>query len=293
MDDAEEQRAAERRRTLRRVKICPHCRERVSVAPAEVWLIKGLVEKIDSSMRKGQGNEEHLVKGLESFAGLSEQATREAKGGNLPASKIIWSDIFLEERKNEPMFDEEDRVYRCTFCANEVVNGACTSPSCGMLYNIGHLLGIDSDESFLDEDYSDDDLRDLTGEDEEDDGFIDDGPIEVYDSEDEAYFARHNIGDHQRGAPNDEGSVSSSSSSVEEITAPHRVPRLARQISSDSDSSLNIDRTHITIDDETDYESDGGFDGEEELSDLPTGEDTHGEMEEVDEDDVDDDEAEW
>ncbi|UZJ54770.1 hypothetical protein CBS101457_004090 [Exobasidium rhododendri] len=162
-----ERREFERRRTLKRVKVCPHCREKVSVAPVEVWLVKGLIDQIDTSMRGGQGNNEHLVQGNESFQGLSLQEQQEAKGLNLPTSKKIWKDIFDERPPDEPMFDEEDRVYRCILCANEVINGVCTQ--CGYEYSID---GMATGSDLLDEDFSLDSMEEL---DEEAMAFLHDG----------------------------------------------------------------------------------------------------------------------
>jgi hypothetical protein len=181
----------ERTRTLNRVKACPQCREKVTVAPIEVWVVKGLVDHIDKSMRDGQGNDDHLVQGHESLAGLSVPELKEAKGGNLPASPAIWKDIFsLQSQAVGPMYDEEDRVFRCTMCASEVVNGQCTNPGCQTLYDILDF-GDDSD-SMLDDDYS------VGSEDfpEDDDlAFIDDegidGPIVIDDNSDDSEDGQH------------------------------------------------------------------------------------------------------
>lgn len=181
----------ERTRTLNRVKACPQCREKVTVAPIEVWLVKSMVDHIDKSMREGQGNDEHLVQGNESLAGLSASEHKEATGGNLPASPAIWKDIFNPLSQSPgAMFDEEDRVFRCTLCASEVVNGQCTNPSCQTMYDALYYPG-DSD-SMLDDDYSvdsedfleDDDLAFI--DDEGIDGYpIDDGPIVIDDNSDD------------------------------------------------------------------------------------------------------------
>jgi hypothetical protein len=178
----------ERRNTLRRSKVCPHCRDKVVVAPVEVWLVKKLVDQIDASMREGQGNEDHLVQGHESYQGLTAQEQEEAKGANLPSSKEIWKDIFDKNARDEPLYDPGDGVYRCGFCMSEVVNGACQNANCGMIYN---LDAYDSDGEELDDDFSIGSAELYDEMDEDDLAFINDHslsyqrPISILSTDDE------------------------------------------------------------------------------------------------------------
>lgn len=254
-------------------------------------MVKGLVDRIDTSMRMGQGNDEHLTRGEESFAGLTASALQEAKGGNLPASSAIWKDIFAQDRRDEPMFDEEDRVYRCTFCANEVVNGACTNGQCGMLYNIDSLDGF-SDDGLLDEDYSLGSVDDYDDVDEDDIGFIDDGPITVEDSTDEerethwvqalqqAYpsLPQHEHDEHDDQYSSDEG--------IQEVDVQGRPVgvRRARYVLSDSEEGSDSD-TQPNAGDVEVVENVSAGDNDSERSFYSEAEE-HQTMEDGDEDDL-------
>lgn len=187
------------RRTLRRKKLCPHCRERVQARPSEIWMIKGLVEKLDEYMRSGQDNDE-------SRAEISEAEMRETRGENLIAGTGLWDSIFPHNNKpyQHPIFDEEDNVYRCGMCMSEIVNRRCTNAFCAIEFSEEELDEFDE--------YSDFDVTELMmGEsvinssdeeewEEDDHGFIDDGPLEIDDdSEDEVEFdhhLHHNANDH-------------------------------------------------------------------------------------------------
>lgn len=136
-------------------------------------------------MAKGEGNEEHLVQGLGAEAGMSAEQRRKARGEDLPASNALWGDIFdTRPAAQSIIFDAEDGVDRCPLCASEVVHGTCTS--CGSRYS-------DAD-NYTDSDFDDEiyDIEGLTeGEeddwDDEDNSFIDDGPLEqdVEDDDDD------------------------------------------------------------------------------------------------------------
>ncbi|PWN34392.1 uncharacterized protein FA14DRAFT_181018 [Meira miltonrushii] len=89
----EEQRLEEQqRRTLRRKKLCPHCRVRVQARPAEVWMIKGLVNKLDESIRSGQGNDKDTD--ISNSTSSTDAKAKEARGKNLKAGTALWDTIF-------------------------------------------------------------------------------------------------------------------------------------------------------------------------------------------------------
>lgn len=246
------------------------------MAPVEVWLVKGLLDYIDKSMKEGQGNEDHLVQGQDSLSTFTLEAIKEAKGEKLPGSKAIWKDIFADARMDEPMYDEEDRVYRCNFCANEVANGACTNPSCGMLYNVIDLdTGSEGSLNSLDDydDFDEDDLHFLVDDDDDNlhdyDDFDEDDGMNDYsdeeDEEDENYDDHHNHHHHPRG--HHHGSYPSSrpiriasedSDGVEIVGGPITISRRSRPIvldDSNSDVSIEDDRSHISIDGESSLEA--------------------------------------
>lgn len=193
----EEQRIEEQqRRTSRRKKLCPHCRERVQARPAEVWMIKGLVDKLDESIRSGQGNDKDTD--LSNSTSSTNAEAKEARGENLKAGTALWDTIFPHNDKpyQHPIFDEDDHVYRCGMCASEIVNRACTNPYCAIEYSENELEEYDEEDSEFDINgliYGGDFgvSEDEDWEDEDND-FIDDGPVEIDDdSEDEVEF------DHQ------------------------------------------------------------------------------------------------
>jgi hypothetical protein len=228
-------REIQRQRTLKRVKVCPHCRENVLVAPVEVWLVKGLIEQIDESMRGGQGNDEHIVQGNESFQGLSLEEQQEAKGLNLPVSKKIWKDIFKEKPTTEPMFDEEDRVYRCVLCANEVVDGSCIH--CGLVYDVeGMATGSDLLE---DEDYSVDSMAEM---DEEDMEFLDD---EVF-----SHLGRHLPHHHHDAEDYEDSELSEIERHYDQMLGEGYPVHVSASDGSISGESQSIGRNHDDDDDD-------------------------------------------
>ncbi|PWN44058.1 hypothetical protein IE81DRAFT_340323 [Ceraceosorus guamensis] len=116
--------AFERRATQRRVKLCPHCRARVEARPAEVWMIKGFLDQLDSAVRSGHG------RGGED----STPSTRQDKGDDMPQGTDLWKHIFPEAGHNKLIHDVEDGVMRCGDCSSEVVRGICTNPDCALEY---------------------------------------------------------------------------------------------------------------------------------------------------------------
>jgi hypothetical protein len=118
---------------VHRKKTCPHCRSTVRDRPIENFVIKEMVHSLVNS-------------------GVLEDVTGDlsAMGAVSAASADPWAGIFLKYPVMEnnfdglpfPMFDddddhdleegdlaiydEEDDVYRCRGCMNEVVDGFCT-----------------------------------------------------------------------------------------------------------------------------------------------------------------------
>lgn len=274
----EEQRTEEQqRRTLRRKKLCPHCRERVQARPAEVWMIKGLVEKLDQSIRSGQGNEEDTD--LSNRNPASDAELKDARGENLKAGSALWDTIFPHNDKpyQHPIFDEGDNVYRCGMCASEIVNRLCTNPYCAIEYSENELDDYDDDDSEFDIHgliyggefgVSDDEEWE-----DEDNDFIDDGPVEINDdSEDEVEFDHH----LHRGAndPDENGDVQLVAINGRNVNPPRR--RRGRVIAlSDSEedegdrrarspSNANFsDRDEVAVEAAMDHDEDEGDEGSE------------------------------
>ncbi|PWN31181.1 uncharacterized protein FA14DRAFT_184987 [Meira miltonrushii] len=185
----------------RHCQLYPHYRIRVQARPAEVWMIKGLVDKLDESIRSGQGNDKDTD--ISNSSSSTDAEAKEARGENLKAAsylyRVLWDTIFLHNDKpfQHPIFDEDDRVHRYGLRASEIVNRACTSPYCAIEYSENEL------DEYDDEDDSEFDIHDMiyggefgVSEDEdwedEDNDFIDDGPVEINDdSEDEVEFDHH------------------------------------------------------------------------------------------------------
>lgn len=208
----------ERKRNHARKKLCPQCREAVSGPPAEVWMIKGLLERIHTSILSGQGHEEN-----------TEDASSTDLSG-FPVGKDLWSNIFksfsAQDARLKPIYDSTDGIFRCLFCTSEVLHGRCTNLRCGVTFGQDTLLHegveeLDTDLDMYDSENEFNGTEDYEDWDEEDEDFIDDGPIAIEIEDD----------------------VESSDSGIEEVSpsgAPIR-ERRSRVIPSDSDSDEDED----------------------------------------------------
>lgn len=133
----------ERRATLARAKVCPSCRATVVGRPVEVWMIKGMLEKLEDAHRAGHGEggeeaaarspdeikahrQEDLAQGAALWKGeLTSQADYMRVNADPPRCRFA-TDIFKEKGyKPRIVHDIEDAVDRCGECANEIVDGEC------------------------------------------------------------------------------------------------------------------------------------------------------------------------
>ncbi|PWN24009.1 hypothetical protein BCV69DRAFT_296311 [Microstroma glucosiphilum] len=114
--------------TRRRKKICPHCRGDVRGTPAEVWSIKGMIDRLDLSHRAG-----HFVVEGGAVNPQTAQEERYSRGVDLGTGTAIWEDIFDDRRPLEAIYDEAEGIYRCPNCTGEIVGIECCS--CGAIYS--------------------------------------------------------------------------------------------------------------------------------------------------------------
>ncbi|KAN0059651.1 E3 ubiquitin ligase [Thecaphora frezii] len=129
LNDEERQREVQRR-TLKRKKTCPACRTELACAPVEIWLVKGMLEKLESSAKvvgaSGSGFTDEALTSLE---------IAKARGDDLPSGTKLWEDIFDGRGPRRVLYDEGDGVRRCGECASEIWDGMCSNPACGMEYS--------------------------------------------------------------------------------------------------------------------------------------------------------------
>lgn len=143
--------------TRRRKKVCPHCRGEVRGHPAEVWSIKGMIDRLDLSHRAGH----FLVEGGATNP-QTAQEERYSRGVDLGTGPAIWQDIFDDRSRLGAIYDEAEGIYRCSQCTGEIVGIECCS--CGAIYS----------------DLEPDDFEDGSGDGESDDTHAD-GLRELYE----------------------------------------------------------------------------------------------------------------
>lgn len=187
---------AEENATLKRKKLCPHCRSAVESLPAEVWSLKGMVDRLHSSQMLGQVAPDANL-------GIIPQRTAEEEallqGDGLPTGKDLWKSVFDPEGPAHRVWDEADGVYRCSRCYGEVAWGECSH--CGFYYeSASDLSGMDADSDMIsemehlgeleagtdeDESSSQDEDPGLTAQDDEEDSEMNGFIVEDGDSESE------------------------------------------------------------------------------------------------------------
>ncbi|EPQ29652.1 uncharacterized protein PFL1_02872 [Pseudozyma flocculosa PF-1] len=128
--NAEERAREEQRRTQRRKKTCPACRTELACPPVEIWLVKGMLEKLDSAARTVGTSDCGLPDDT-----LSSLEIAKARGEDLPAGPKLWEDIFDGRGPRRILYDEGDGVRRCGECASEIWEGVCSNPDCGIEYS--------------------------------------------------------------------------------------------------------------------------------------------------------------
>ncbi|PWN49720.1 hypothetical protein IE53DRAFT_131001 [Violaceomyces palustris] len=204
---AAERESEERKRILRKKKVCPACRAHVEFKPVEVWLVKGMLEKISESFSLLDPGSPGL-----DLNKVGEEELRKAKAEDLPPGQEVWEGIFDDHGPRRVIIDHEDGVRRCGRCASEIWDGHCSNLECGLEYTasergsqdsdneddggrfpyqfgttgyLGNLLHGDGSEIFSGEEEDDgSDLDSFIEDDmEEDDGFLP-GPRRIHHEED-------------------------------------------------------------------------------------------------------------
>ncbi|KAL3417863.1 ring finger domain protein [Phlyctema vagabunda] len=130
----------------RHKKTCPECRARIKEIPAPAFIIKQMVEiftKQTELMPPDESVEQHNMKRHEEMADVE----RDRRNGN----EGLFKGVFPKNRA-ELRFDDEDGVFRCTYCGNEHAGGPLCEV-CGAEIDeedMGDFSGVDEDD--LDED---------------------------------------------------------------------------------------------------------------------------------------------
>ncbi|CBQ69355.1 conserved hypothetical protein [Sporisorium reilianum SRZ2] len=125
----------QRSRTLKRKKICPSCRTELACPPVEVFLVRDMLEKVDQGLLLSKDADDDSQRAESSTAILSVDDKVRQRGEDLPKGAKLWEDIFDQDGPRRIIFDEVDGVPRCGSCGSEILDGACSNPSCGIEYD--------------------------------------------------------------------------------------------------------------------------------------------------------------
>lgn len=120
--------------SVHRKKTCPHCRSAVHDRPIENFTIKEMVNSLVNSgvledvSRDATTASAGPATSADPWVGIFPKPVSENNYTGLPFP--LWDEGEGEgedyEEGDMGVFDEEDDVYRCRGCMNEVVNGSCT-----------------------------------------------------------------------------------------------------------------------------------------------------------------------
>lgn len=97
-------------------------------SPAEVWSIKGMIDRLDLSHRAGHFQVEGGAANPQ-----TAQEERYSRGVDLGTGPAIWEDIFDDKPPLQAIYDEAEGIYRCGQCTGEIVGIECCS--CGAIYS--------------------------------------------------------------------------------------------------------------------------------------------------------------
>ncbi|KAL4978028.1 hypothetical protein BDW66DRAFT_130802 [Aspergillus desertorum] len=147
-------------------KTCPDCRAPVNSQPAPAYLVRAVVQLFTSRaelLDKGETTEQHI-------AHQTEEAERlEADKNNKdPKEGGIFRGIFnrTRQRPAQPIYDLEDGVVRCPYCAHELEADDCLN--CGYRNDdsVSDLRSDSENSEMTDDPYAeiDDDIEDGFGE---------------------------------------------------------------------------------------------------------------------------------
>lgn len=112
--------------TLKRKKVCPHCRTQVTGPPTEVYAVKGMVHRLHQCQMLGQiAGEAAAPSNIPQKTAAEEEKSHT---GHLPLGPAVWDGIF-DANLAKKIYDPHDAVYRCSLCLGEVAYGECQT--CG------------------------------------------------------------------------------------------------------------------------------------------------------------------
>lgn len=120
--------------SIHRKKTCPHCRSAIRDRPIENFVIKEMVHSLINSgvLEDVPGDATSTsappATSADPWAGIfPKHPVRENNFDGLPFPIPDEDEAYGYEEGDVGMYDEEDDVYRCRGCMNEVVDGFCTS----------------------------------------------------------------------------------------------------------------------------------------------------------------------
>lgn len=143
-------------------KNCPHCRAEIREAPIESWGIKDIVahlvasksditDQVFPTLERREETSTREPTGADAWKGVFTRDDTQTRILPVPnGQETAATHTDYEERG---FFDEEDQVYRCTTCFNEIWDGTCSG--CGRGFR-GH-------RSTDDDSYDSDDMEDRPG----------------------------------------------------------------------------------------------------------------------------------
>ena len=137
--------------SVHRKKTCPHCRSVIRDRPIENFVIKEMVHSlVNSGVLEDISGDAGAVSvvpaaSADPWAGIfPKQPVMENNYDGIPYPIFNEDEDYGYEEGDMGIYDEEDDVYRCRGCMNEVVGGHCTS--CEREYQpqwvAGPLLGL-------------------------------------------------------------------------------------------------------------------------------------------------------
>lgn len=147
-------------RVRQQKKVCPSCRSAVQGLPAEVWALKGIVDRLDSCQQLGQ----ITVDGQVDVPSRTVEEERKLRGIDLATGEALWEPLFDPDGDRPAIWDENDHVWRCSSCTGEVAFGECQS--CERAYpELGDFedeSGMEDYDSEFDDDHSSEDGPQVT-----------------------------------------------------------------------------------------------------------------------------------
>lgn len=117
--------------SVHRKKTCPHCRSTIRDRPIENFVIKEMVHSLVNSgvLEDVSGDTSPpSAASADPWAGIfPKHPVKENNFDGFPFPMPGEGEGYVYEEGDVGMYDEEDDVYRCRGCMNEVVDGYCTS----------------------------------------------------------------------------------------------------------------------------------------------------------------------